>query len=161
MSPKHQLLLAVVLLAVAAGLAVRFFRAGDGVSERAFFYDESARKLFTAARTLVPPIRGTDGEEADAYRAVVVSTNGRPADKKSWQVAYLEKYSPELKRQLEAAQQGGASPSMGRSEASQHRFVRRVGEAEWHPLNSPEAEAILTAWATPGPDGITPVLCAP
>ena len=79
----------------------------------------------------------------------------------SWAIAYLEQYSPELKRQMELAQQQGAPPAMGRSEAQQHRFVRRLTDPGWFPLNTPEAEAILTGWATPGPDGVTPVICTP
>lgn len=161
MSPRAQLILALVLLGIAVALAVRFLRAGDGISDLAFFYDESAQKIFKAPRTSVPPIRGTDGPEEDAFRAVVISTTGKPTDKNSWQIAYLEKYSPELKRQMETAQTGGASPSMGRADAQEHRFVRRPREATWYPMSAPEAEAILTGWATPGPAGVTPVICTP
>lgn len=156
-----KLVLALAILGTATVFLVRFFRASDGVTEKAFFYDVSEKKLFTASRTAVPPIQGLNDAEMDAFRAVVISTKGRPEDKSSWTIAYLEQYSPELKRQMEAAQANGSSPLMGRGQALAHRFVRRVGDADWHPMDSPEAEKIVTEWAMPGPNGITPVVCAP
>lgn len=160
MNPRLQWTATAALLAVAGFLLARTFR-GSGSKDLGFFYDESARKLFTAARTGVPPIRGTDGPAEDGVRAVVISTSGKPEDRNSWQIAYLEKYSPELKRQMEAAQAGGPSPSMGRAEAMSHRFVRLTTETNWHGMDSPEAEAILNSWAVPGPHGVTPVICSP
>lgn len=158
---RLKLLFPLAALAVAVVLLIRFFGRDDGVSERAFFYDESAKKLFAAPRTGVPPIRGIDGDLEDAVRAVVISTNGRPEDKRTHRIAYLERYSPELKRQMEAAQASGSSPPMGRAEAQRHRFVRRPADPEWVPMSTPEGEAILTEWAVPGPDGASPVVCSP
>ncbi|HNQ87743.1 MAG TPA: hypothetical protein PKM73_03810 [Verrucomicrobiota bacterium] len=154
-------LLAIALLVLAGLLGWRAVRQRSGPSEQAFFYDQSRQQLFKAPRTAIPPIRGVDGPEEDAARAVVISTTGKPGDKSSWTVAYLEQYSPELKRQMEAAQAQGTSPIMGRTEAQQHRFVRRLTDREWFALNTPEAEVILTGWAAPGPNGITPVVCTP
>lgn len=155
-----QAALALGLLAVAAGLLLRTLRR-PAPGEQAFFYDLSARRIFTAARTAVPPIRGVDGPDEDAFRATVVSTNGRPADRRGWRVAYLEKCSPELKRQMEAAQAVGEALPMGRAAAQTHRFVRRLDGPIWYALDSPEAEAILNDWARPGPNGRAPVLCSP
>jgi hypothetical protein len=152
---------ALAVLAMATVLLVRFFRASDGTTDKTFFYDLSEKKLFTAARTAVPPIRGLNDAEADAVRAVVISTNGRPEDKRSWTVAYLEKYSPELKAQMESAQATGGSPSRGRGAALAHRFVRRIADTQWFAMDSPEAEKIVTEWSAPGPGGVTPVVCTP
>ena len=102
-----------------------------------------------------------DDAKEDAVRAVVISTNGHPEDKSSWTIAYLEMYSPELKRQMEQAQATGDSPLMGRGLAQSHRFVRRLTDSQWSPLNSPEGERIVTEWARPGRNGVTPVVCAP
>lgn len=147
---------------VAAGvLGFRFFRAGSGVSGQAFFYDLSQQKLFTGPRESIPPIRGVDGPEEDAVRAVVVSVSGKPEDKDSWQVAYLEKYSPELKRQMQQAQATGTSPAMGRGMAQAHRFVKRLKDADWSSLNTEEGERIVAEWTTLGVNGATPVLCSP
>lgn len=54
-SDKLKLTGAVLLPCVATFFVVRFMRQGPGVPDRVFFYDPSERKLFTAARTLVPP----------------------------------------------------------------------------------------------------------
>ncbi|MHB1306669.1 MAG: hypothetical protein ACYDC1_01195 [Limisphaerales bacterium] len=141
------------LLVAAAFLVVRQAREFAAPADRVFFYDLSAEKLFPAPRASIPPIRGVDGREEDAMRAVVVSTNGRPAEKSSWQVAYLERFSPELKRQMEEARTTGEPPPMGRTLAQAHRFVRRVADTNWHLMGTPEAEAIVNEWMTAGPGG--------
>ncbi len=156
-----KLLVIGVLLAVAGLQVWRWVRAERGVSEKAFFYDLSEQKLFAGPRDAVPPIRGVNDAQVDAVRAVVISTTANPQDKRSRQIAYLEMYSPELKQQMEAAQAAGTSPAMGRAVAQEHRFVRRLEDTQWFSLNSPEGERIVTQWATPGTNGITPVVCAP
>jgi hypothetical protein len=127
----------------------------------AYFYDVSAARLFVAPAGSVPPIRGVDGPEEDAFRAVVVSVTGDPSDKGSRRIAYLERYSPELKRQMEAAIAGGPPPEIGRAAAQQHRWVRRTNDVDWTPLASETGERIVSGWAVPGPDGVTPVPCTP
>lgn len=156
-----KLVLSLAMLGVAGFFFFRFWRDNDGISEKSFFYDISESKLFTASRTAVPPIKGLHGTELDAVRAVVISTTGNCDDKSSRKVAYLEMYSPELKSQMEAAQATGGSPQMGRSAGQAHRFVRRVDDKQWYPMNSTEGGQIVNEWATPGPNGITPVVCAP
>lgn len=155
------LALALVMLTVAAWFLINFFKANEDIPDQVFFYDLSEKKLFTAPRTAVPPIKGINGIEEDGMRAVVVSTSGKPQDKSSWKIAYLEMYSPQLKQQMEAAQTGGPSPGLGRSEAQSHRYVRRPSEGQWHPMNSGEAQQILTAWTQPGPNGVVPIICTP
>ncbi len=168
MNKKAALMLvgAVVLLTAAGLRFVRFFREGGPRDDRAYFYDVSERKLFVMSRTLVPPIRGINDDEFDGMRAIVVSTSGNPDDKTSRKVAYLEKYSPELKRQIEAMQSGQESTGepagrISRVAAQSFTFIRRVNEETWYPVNSSEAEKIMTEWQVPGPDGKTPVVCAP
>lgn len=161
-NPELQKVVGVTLLVVAAGLYLwRQIRGGPAPGERGFFYDESAKTLFYGARTAVPPIRGVDGPEEDGFRAVVYSASGNPADKTSWRVAYVEKCSPELKTKMEAAQKTGEALAMGRVESQGHRFVRRLEDAEWRPMTAPDIETVLNAWAVPGTNGITPVLCTP
>ena len=155
----------------AFGLAFLFAAAGwllwrqgwgrPAPGEKGFFYDASAKQIFVADRTAVPPIRGVDGPEEDGFRAVVYSVTGKTGDKASWRVAYLERCSPELKAKMEAAQKSGEALAMGRMEAQGHRFVRRIEDAEWQPMTAPGIETVLNAWAVPGPDGVTPVLCTP
>ncbi len=157
----YKLAAGVMFLALAALLTLRFFSQDSGISEKAFFYDLSEQKLFTAARNKIPPIKGLHGADEDAVRAVVVSTNGNAADRHSWKIAYLEKYSAEAKRQMERAQTGGAPPELSRTEMLAHRFVKRLSDTQWFPMHTPEAEVIVTEWAVPGSDGVTPVVCAP
>jgi hypothetical protein len=160
------LALAVVLLAGAGFRLARFFGERGTAVGRAYFYDLSERKLFVAPRTLVPPIRGINNDEVDGVRAVVVSTSDNPKDKASQKIAYLEKYSMELKQQLEAMQSGqeSAGPAgtrISRSGAQSFTLVRRLNDETWHAANSVEAEKIMTEWQIPGPDGKTPLVCAP
>lgn len=152
------------LSALAAGGAlVLLFRScsGDTQQAKGFFYDLSAQRLFDGPIDSIPPIRGVDGPDTDGYRAVVVSISGKPQDRSSWRVAYLERYSPELQAQMERARQGGPPPSLSRSESQAHRWVRRTNDTEWAPIASETGERIVTEWAQPGPDGVTPIVCIP
>lgn len=163
MTSRNKLILALALFGIAALLVWRFRSSGEGGggSDLGFFYDESAKKLFTANRLLVPPIKGTDGPQEDAYRAVVISPTAQPKNKKTWEVAYLEKYSPELKAMMMDSQKQGTPLPISRMEALNHRFVRRLKETTWYPMSSPEAEQIVSEWANPGPNGVVPVACTP
>jgi hypothetical protein len=93
-------------------------------------------------------------------RAVVIAPNGNPKDVAARKIAYLEKYAPEFKRQLEQVRSGEADP-LPRGSRNAYRFVKRVEDAEWRALNSPEGERILTEWNIAGPDGKFPAVCAP
>ena len=151
----------ILALAGAAFSMFRFFGEDHAVSEETFFYDLSDKSLFAAKRDEIPPILGTDHTTEDAVRAVVISTNGHPKDKTSWKIAYLEMYSPELKSQMLKARTGGGSPSMGRGAAQEHRFVKRPEDKEWSSMMSAEGQHIVSDWAVPGPDGLSPVVCSP
>ncbi|NOS68882.1 MAG: hypothetical protein HOP33_03035 [Verrucomicrobia bacterium] len=159
-SNVFKLVLAVALLGVATFMLVRFLRQGDGVSEQTFFYDLSEKKLFAASREALPPIRGLNNAEEDAVRAVVIAYNGNPKDKASRKIAYLEKYAPEFKVQLEKVRAGQAEP-LARDSRNTFRFVKRVEDADWHTVSSPDGEKILTEWNVAGPDGKFPAVCVP
>jgi hypothetical protein len=159
-----KLLLSVALLAVSGVMLYRFLLAQRPPDEQAFFYDLSEKKLFAVPRTTVPPARGLNDAEMDAVRAVVVSTSGNPKDKRHQRIAYLEKYAPELKQQIEARQQGGtiaADQRIDRIDAQSLTFVRRVSDPQWYPVNSAEAEKIMIEWQVPGPKGEMPAVCVP
>ena len=160
-TPKNlRLVGAAVAAAAALALLYRTWSSDTG-GPRGFFYDLSAGRLFEGPIEAIPPIPGIDGPEIDGHRAVVVSMNGRPEDRSSWQVAYLERYSPELQRQMEQSRQGGPAPAIPRSEAQAHRWVRRTNDTDWFPIASETGARIVTDWAQPGPDGLIPVVCAP
>lgn len=152
---------AVVLLGIAAVLVWRFMHTSDGISERAFFYDLSEGKLFVAERGLVPPIRGMNDATEDGVRAVVVSLSGRPEDKGSWTVAYLETCTPELKQKLDAARAAGSAPEISRTAAQSLRLVRREKDTDWVSIVTPEGERIVSEWAASGTGNSTPVVVSP
>ncbi|HTH47166.1 MAG TPA: hypothetical protein VMB21_06620, partial [Candidatus Limnocylindria bacterium] len=146
---------------LAGVLTWRFLHESDGISEKAFYYDLSEQKLFVAERGRIPPIRGINDATEDGVRAVVISRSGKPEDQASREIAYLETCSPELKQQMEAAKATGTSPAMGRTAAQAHRLVKRVKDAEWVSLATPEGERIVAEWTLGAPDGSTPVVCSP
>ena len=98
---KKQLTLAGVLF----GLAIMFFflfnRAAPEPME--FFYDESEEVLFEAPAGSIPPIRGINDNVVDGVRAIVIAPKGKSRDASARRIAYLEKWSSQLKQQLEAA----------------------------------------------------------
>jgi len=127
--------------------------------QQAFFYDLSKKELFTADAQLIPPIRGIDNGGEDGVKAVVIAD--KPNDKKTQRIAYLERYSPELKRDMEEARAKNSAPLISRAGAQTMRFVQRPGDSQWQPMISPEGQRIVSAWTNPGPDGLSPVVCTP
>ena len=158
---KHgKVIASIVMLCVAGVLIFNFLRTNRDREPLAYFYDLSEQKLFTAPQSAVPPIVGTDGKIADGVRAVVYSPSGDCAKDKK--VAYLEKYSEELKRQFEAAKASpnSESPRMSRGAAQAHTFVSREGEAKWFSVESPEGSRIIDEWRLTNP-GMNPTICIP
>ena len=156
-----QLGFVIAMSGIAALFTWRYFQQGTGVSEKEFYYDLSQKKLFVSDRGQVPPIRGVNDTIEDGVRAVVISTAADPNDKKYWKVAYLEKYTPQLKAQMEFAKASGQSPEMGRAAAQAHRLVKRMEDSDWVSLATPEGERIVSEWTAAGADGIAPVVCTP
>lgn len=158
---------AVLALAVAVFGFVRFALSTSPSEGLAYFYDLSAKELFTAPHSSVPPIRGVSGEEEDGVRAIVVSATGDCEDEKSRAIAYLETYTPELKRQVEMRKSNAtgleenAPATIRRGEAHGFILVKRPEEKHWHSMTSPEAQKILATLSTPGPNGKVPVVCVP
>ena len=159
-----KLIATIVLLVAAVALIVTnlLTRTGDA-DGKVYFYDLSQQKLFAAPRSSVPPIRGIDNDEQDGVRAIVISENANPADRKHRRIAYLEKYTPQLKAQFEAIQKNGAgaTTSLRREDVPASTLVRRLTDRDWYPMNSAEGEKIVAEWNVPGPDGTYPVVCVP
>lgn len=124
------------------------------------------QKLFVGPSSAIPPTKGVKGAEAAGVRAIVISTSGDPADKKHQEIAYLEKYSPEIKQLFEevrAARLAGRSEEgrIDRKQIPANTWVRRLKDSEWHALNSAEGVKIANEWNTPSADGRRPVVCSP
>ncbi len=165
-SAPVKIVLALVLLAAAVVFFITLSPPREGRNGDAYFYDLQEQKLFVAPRGSIPPINGIKGGAMTAVRAIVISTTGDPADKKHRQIAYLEKYSPEIKQLFEEVRQARAEGRseegrIDRREVPANTLVRRLRDTAWQPLNSAEGRQIVGEWNTPGPDGRTPVVCSP
>src|SRR5438874_5008130 len=150
---KMQLAAALAMLVVSGFFFYNSWRA-NAAGPQAFFYDLSKGELFTADANLIPPIRGVDNAEEDGVRAVVIAPS--PTDQKNRKIAYLERYAPELKRDMEEARAKHTAPMISRAMAQNMRFVRRVTDSAWYPMVSPEGQRIVSEWTAPGPDGLSP-----
>ena len=165
-STLFKVVLALALLSVAVVLFLKLSPAREGRHEDAYFYDLVEQKLFVAPKGSIPPIAGMKGADQAGVRAIVICTNGNPADKPHREIAYLEKYSPEIKQLFEEVRQAraaghSAARSIDRSQIPPNTLVRRLQDTEWHALNTPEGEQIVNEWNTPGPDGRAPAVCSP
>ncbi len=160
-------LLALTALALffAAG-KIRHFRSDGEAGAQVWFYDQNARRLYPAPRTLIPP----DGNDDRRVRAVVIGFQGMRNDVGQLQIAYLEKYSPELKALLERAQAAHAArllfgekiPPPNSAYFQDNTLVKRPGEPSWHTIGSDEARQITTAWREwSGPAGQRPIISVP
>jgi hypothetical protein len=156
----------LVVIAAAVGLYLRLRPAQEPQDGDAYFYDLHEQQLFVAPRGSIPPINGMKGAPLAGVRAIVISTNGDAADKKHLQIAYLEKYSPEIKQLFEEVRSARAA---GRSEEGRidrkqvvaNTLVQRLHDTEWHALDTEEGKQIANEWNVPGPDGRTPMVCSP
>jgi hypothetical protein len=153
-----QLACAVTMLAAAGIFFYNSWRAGAR-GPQAYFYDLSKGELFVADANLIPPIRGIDSAEQDGVKAVVVASS--PDDQKSRRIAYLERFSPELKRDLEEARAKKTAPLIDRGAAQGLRFVKRTSDKDWYPIGTAEGQRIVSDWTMPGADGLSPVVCVP
>lgn len=177
MSPQIKALLkltsAVLLATVGIGWVIAQVNSVRKTAEgnsQVWFYDESEKRIYTAASDIFPPHKGIGGKKDDGVRAVVVAFRGEQADAKERRIAYLETYTPELKALLEnvraarAAGQpfNGRIPSRDSDYFQINTLVRSPDEAMWHPTSSAAGQKLMSAWRLwRGPDGQPPVVCVP
>ena len=161
---KKKLTLAGVLFALAILFFVLFSSPESEALE--YFYDESEQKLYTAPAGSIPPIKGTNDGQLDGVRAIVIAPKGQRNDESAHRIAYLEKWSPQLKQHMEAAAKakaaGQAVPNVvDRSQRKFHQFVRREDSPQWYSLNTDEAAKIMAVLRTKDAKGNTPDICTP
>jgi hypothetical protein len=121
----------------------QFLRGSASKNAKVWFYDERANRLFAASAHLIPP----DGSDGWRVRATVIRFVGMPNDKDHVRVAYLEKYTPELKALLERAEAAHAFrrpfteniPPPSSPYFRDHTLLKRPVEASWHALSTEEA----------------------
>jgi len=160
-----------LLLGTAAWLlAAQWYRAPAHDGSRVWFYDESEKRLYPMPVDTVPPDAGVGGARGDGDRAVVVAFDGRGSDPAKRRLAYLLRYTPELKQSLEAvaaahaARRVPANPPPDRNSDyfRQNTLVRLPDDSEWHPAGTPEARLAMDAWRSwRGPGGEPPMVCTP
>ena len=155
-----KVVIAVLLFAGAGVGFYRFFNKKPDISEQNFFYDLSEKKLFAASREALPPIRGLNDTTEDAVRAIVICASGNPEDSANRSIAYLEKYAPELKQNIEQARLGKAEP-LATKVRNGYRLVARAEDTKWFAADSAEGQKIMTIWNVAGADGKYPVVCSP
>jgi len=135
---------------------------------RVWFYDESEKKLYTMPVATMPPDKGIGGPAGDGERAIVVSFGKNQHDRSQWRIAYLEKYTPDLKKTLDelilarAAHRifDGSVPSRQSKYFQTNTLVKRVEDHDWYTADSDEGKKILKEWrAWHGPDGSGPAVC--
>lgn len=161
----------LLVAAVAFGLSRMRDVANSGEEgSRIWFYDESQQKLYAVPRDTLPPHRGVGGASDDGVKAIVVAPLAQQGDAAQRRIAYLETYTPELKKVLEdvrAAQVAGTRyegtiPS-GESEFFQkNTLVRRASDSQWYEAGSDEARAIMSEWRRwRDSEGAPLVVCVP
>jgi hypothetical protein len=110
-------------------------RAEDGGAAKAFFSIDEGKTWFREDARKIPPFT-RDGKEA--VRAYVYKCD----DGKEF-VGFVERYTPELKRKLEAADAngGGDGPML---DAAKGIEVKGPGQASWIKQSDTRAMAIMT-----------------
>ncbi len=171
MNPLLRTALLVAGIGIVSWLAVSGLRTssrGGDAGDRAWFYDESEKQLYTMPVTTMPPDKGIGGISGDGDKAVVVTFGKDWHDRSKWRIAYLERYSPGLKETLEkiiiarAAHRifDGSVPSRQSDYFQTNTFVKRVDDRDWFVSNSDEGRKIVNEWRSwQGADGSGPVVC--
>jgi hypothetical protein len=149
---------AVLLLIVA--LVVMMRQCGTphypGQIEQVWFYDLNTKQLFAGKRDEIPPIETPsgpyalpDGTQIPAGVRAYVFACGDCSDESKRFIAYVERFTPEVKEKLVAARKAmaeGKTPSeapldylVEEQQAYGGRLVRKVEGGDWLSANSSEA----------------------
>jgi hypothetical protein len=132
----------------------------SGTSDlKAFFTADDGASYFVGELKNVPPYQTTDGKTA--YLAQVTQCGDRPPA-----VAYMEKYSPEDKRQMEADMGGAGAPGNVARAVMRPGLVPLVkrpltGDKGWVRMTAQSAGEYQSIVNAACPDGSTPKRLAP
>lgn len=156
----------IIAILLLVGFATWKFLTSPKLSEtydpKIYFYDISAQELFKSDQSNIPPIQGIDNDEMDGVRAVVIESSSFSGRK----IAYLEKFSNQLKTDIEKSRLSEASGEVyprkiSRSDSKGHIFVRRADEEKWYSMNSKEGNKIVSEWQIEDSEGNMPVIVNP
>jgi hypothetical protein len=144
----------LLLLIIVVSLLTGGERAEPVTSDRAWFYDVNADKLFAASASKVPPVAAPSGplpDDAPAGVRAYVVTYSFGSDRSEPIIAYLETRAPDTPPSAyhPAHQKVGAEWGKG-------LLVRRVKDAEWIPADNPAGRAIIERAHQPDDQGRTP-----
>jgi hypothetical protein len=167
--------LGAVALLVLAAVSWAIFRTASfrGTGEqnaRVWFYDLSEKRLYAASPDIPPPDKGIGGKKDDAVRAVVISLRGPKNDPPSRRIAYLQTYTPELKRLLDRVRAARAAgrrfegqiPARDSDFFQSNTLISSPNDANWQPSNTAQAQRIMSEWHSwRGPEGQLPVVIVP
>jgi len=153
--------------AIALGVSrVMHYRAGGEAGAKVWFYDQNAKRLYPAPRDLIPP----DGHGDVKVRAMVIGFQGLGNNVSQLKIAYLEKYSPELKALLERSVAAHAArdlfkeiiPSRGSAYFQDNFLAKRPGDSAWYAAGTEEARRLMAEWRDwRGPSGQAPIISVP
>ena len=158
-------ILAVVALA-AALVYVFVSSTGSGVkrANAQWFYDLKTGELFEAPLGKHPPIDTPSGENQGVRAMVYTCTNDCKSDA---HIGWLEKYTPEAKKQLleldaKRAEVETPTTAMFHPEEDQGRlYARKENPDKWYPSNSGQGSAIVMSIRTLCGEGVRAVTCNP
>ena len=113
------------------------------------WYDTGTGRLYGAKGELLAPMPAPSG--AEGVKAIVC-TRGSPENKADRFIAYLEKYTPQGRAQMQAVQQehpGDFIEQMTRI-AAEEKLVKAAQGGQWVPAGSAEGKAVMSAAQGPG-----------
>jgi len=124
-------LVLVLYLSMGGGPSV-----GGQVSAKAFFTIDDGKNYFVDDAAKIPPF---DYQGKQAVRAYVFSCNGTK------KVEYLQRYTPEAKKKLEAATANKGRPDFGIMDQVQFTGVevKKPGDKDWVKQNDERAVKVM------------------
>lgn len=161
----------LLVAGIALGISrIRHFATIGEEGVRVWFYDQSEQRLYAVPRETIPPHSGIGGAAGDGVRAIVVACRAEQGDPAKRRIAYLETYTPELKRILEGIRAARAAgrvyegqiPARDSDFFQKNTLVRRPTEVVWHDVASAAGQKIMAEWRNwSGLDGQPLIVCAP
>jgi hypothetical protein len=118
---------------------------GAGVTGKSFFSTDDGATYFPEDSSKIPPF---DYKGKTAVRAYVFSCDGKPF------VAYLQRYTPEAKKQLEAGQARGPGTVVIGAETGAEVKAPRKGD--WVKSSDPKGQALMRPQCSGTLDVVSP-----
>ncbi|MCG3137309.1 MAG: hypothetical protein HJJLKODD_01153 [Phycisphaerae bacterium] len=152
---RYSALLTMVLIVLV--WIITYFTSSTAMGEEGltiWFYDLSEKRLYEVPRETLAPDTGIGGISGDGVRAWVVDCRSDQCGADTRKIAYLEQYSPELKKILEdihAAHRrqrpyAGTIPLRDGDFFQKNTLVRQLDNDQWFEMTSASGQQIIKAW---------------